>query len=86
VNLNPSAYKGESYPPDYLSFIEIGGKKYPIARGMIGDAGNQPHIGECSYAFGRLIQTTGAQLFEAWGGKDQLTAVLALPELKSSGR
>ena len=118
VNLNPGAYKGESYPPGYLNLIEIGGKKYPIAHGMIGDAGNQPHIGECSYAFAKSIHTlngpewadvlwmihpgsgkgpfgipepaeiqaTGQKLFDAWGGKDQLAAVLALPELKSNGK
>jgi peptidoglycan hydrolase-like protein with peptidoglycan-binding domain len=118
VNLNPGAYKGESYPPGYLNLLEIGGKKYPIAHGMIGDAGNQPHIGECSYAFAKSIHTlngpewadvlwmihpgsgkgpfgipapadiqaTGQKLFDAWGGKDQLSAVLALAELKSNGK
>ncbi|HWC73531.1 MAG TPA: hypothetical protein VG454_06305, partial [Gemmatimonadales bacterium] len=119
VNLNPRQYKSESsYPPDYLKLIEIDGKKYPIAHGLIGDAGNQPHIGECSYAFGRLlhtldgpewadvlwmihpgsgkgpyfipepeeIQANGEKLFNDWGGKEQLAAVLRLPELSASGR
>ena len=57
VNLAPRAYKNESYPPGYLTLIELNGKKYPIAHGIIGDAGNQPHIGECSYALGKLLHT-----------------------------
>ncbi len=58
INLNPRQYKGEpSYPPDYLDLIEINGKKYPIGHGIVGDTGNQPHIGECSYAFAKMLHT-----------------------------
>lgn len=58
INLNPHKYRSEkSFPPDGVEMIELNGKQYPIAHGVIGDAGNQPHIGECSYAFAKALHT-----------------------------
>jgi peptidoglycan hydrolase-like protein with peptidoglycan-binding domain len=58
INLNPHKYRSEkSFPPEGVEMIELNGKQYPIAHGLIGDAGNQPHIGECSYAFAKALHT-----------------------------
>ena len=58
VNLKPKNYAGEkSWEAPHIKTVTINGKKLPYAHALIGDTGNKPHVGECSYALARRIHT-----------------------------